>query len=85
MDLKSAHLEAFERYHVSVMETLADQLAIAIENARLYQQINQHVQELTSLNEIGQAVTSTLDLQETLTLITATPFGWWGRRGPVAL
>ena len=70
LDLQSTQLEAFDNYHVSALETLADQLAIAIENARLYDEINRHLQELQSLNEIGQAITSTLDLQETLTLIT---------------
>lgn len=70
LDLQSSELEAFDKYHVAALETLADQLAIAIENARLYDAINQHLNELKSLNEIGQAVTSTLDLQEILTLIT---------------
>jgi signal transduction histidine kinase len=71
LDIQSTQLEAFDKYHVAALETLADQLAIAIENARLYDQINQHIQELKTLNEIGRAITSTLDLQETLTLITS--------------
>lgn len=70
LDLQSTTLEAFQQYHVAALETLADQLAIAIENARLYDAIQWHVQELKTLNEIGQALTSSLDLQETLTLIT---------------
>lgn len=70
LDLQSTQLEAFDKYHVAALETLADQLAIAIENARLYDTINQHINELKSLNEIGQAVTSTLDLRKTLTLVT---------------
>lgn len=70
LNLQSTQLEAFDKYHVSAMETLADQLAIAIENAQLYDAINQRVKELKSLNEIGQAITSTLDLRKTLTLIT---------------
>ncbi len=70
LDLQSAQIEAFDKFHVSALETLADQLAIAIENARLYDEINQHVKELKSLNEIGQAITSVLDLQKTLTLVT---------------
>jgi signal transduction histidine kinase len=70
LDLQSVQLEAFDKYHVAALETLADQLAIAIENARLYDEINQRVQTLKSLNEIGQAITSTLDLRKTLTLIT---------------
>lgn len=70
LDLQSVQLEAFDKFHVAALETLADQLAIAIENARLYDEINRHVTELKSLNEIGQAITSTLDLKETLTLVT---------------
>jgi signal transduction histidine kinase len=70
LNLQSTQLEAFDRYHVAAMETLADQLAIAVENARLYDEINQHLKELKSLNEIGQAITSTLELRKTLTLIT---------------
>ncbi len=70
LNLQSVQLEAFDKFHVAALETLADQLAIAIENARLYDEINQHVKELKSLNEIGQAVTSTLDLEKTLTLVT---------------
>lgn len=70
LDIQSTQLEAFDKYHVSALETLADQLAIAIENARLYDEINQRLKELQSLNDIGQAITSTLDLQRTLTLIT---------------
>lgn len=66
----STQIDAFEGYHISALETLADQLAIAIENARLYDAINQRVAELKSLNQIGQAITATLDLQKTLTLIT---------------
>ncbi|HXV42452.1 MAG TPA: GAF domain-containing protein [Anaerolineae bacterium] len=70
LDIQSTQLEAFDKYHVSALETLADQLAIAIENARLYDEINPRLKELKSLNELGQAITSTLDLQKTLTLIT---------------
>ncbi len=70
LDLRSTRLGAFDRHHVSALEMLVDQLAIAIENARLYDEINRRVQELKSLNEIGQAVNSTLNLEKTLTLIT---------------
>lgn len=70
LDLRSDEIDTFSRQDVTTMELLADQLSIAIENARLYGEIRQGVEELTTLNKISQAVTSTLDLQETLTLIT---------------
>jgi len=70
LELQSREIEAFGPHDVSTMETLADQLSIAIENARLYDEIRQRVDELATLNQIIQAITSTLDLQETLTIIT---------------
>jgi signal transduction histidine kinase len=70
LDLRSSEIDAFSRQDLTTMELLADQLSIAIENARLYGEIRQRIEELTTLNKISQAVTSTLDLQETLTLIT---------------
>ncbi|MBN1217765.1 MAG: GAF domain-containing protein [Anaerolineae bacterium] len=70
LDLQSIQLDAFDKNHVSALDTLADQLAIAIENARLYDEINQHIRELKSLYDIGQAITSSLDLKTTLKLVT---------------
>lgn len=52
------------------LTAFASQAAIAFENARLYEEVNKRVDELTSLYEISQAVTSTLNLEETLTIIT---------------
>ena len=37
LDIQSPYLNAFDANDVMVMETLADQIAVAIENARLYQ------------------------------------------------
>ena len=70
LDLRNDEIDVFSRQDVTTMELLADQLSIAIENARLYGEIRQRVEELTTLNKISQAVASTLDIQETLTLIT---------------
>ncbi|MBK8902301.1 MAG: response regulator [Anaerolineaceae bacterium] len=52
------------------LKDFAIQAAIAFENANLYQQLQQRVAELTTLSRISQAITSTLDLTETLTIIT---------------
>jgi signal transduction histidine kinase len=70
LDLQSDEVDAFRPQDVAAMEILADQLSIAIENARLYDEIRQRVDELTALNKISQAITSSLDLRETLTIIT---------------
>jgi signal transduction histidine kinase len=70
IDLQSRQSDAFLSHLVSALETMTDQLAVAIENARLYDEVCDKVNELLSLNHISQAVTSSLDLTQTLTLVT---------------
>ncbi|MCB0208829.1 MAG: GAF domain-containing protein [Anaerolineae bacterium] len=53
-----------------MLQTMADQLAIAIYNADLYQRTEQDKQQLAALREIDLAIISTeLDLDQTLELI----------------
>jgi GAF domain-containing protein len=68
-----ARLEArpFSQREIALVETFADQAVIAIENARLFQELQDRVGELQALGEVGQAVSSTLDLQQVLTTIIA--------------
>jgi GAF domain-containing protein/CheY-like chemotaxis protein len=68
----------FTENHVALMETFADQAAIAIENARLLTELQartgeltRSVQELRALGEVGQALSSTLDLETVLRTIVA--------------
>src|SRR5205823_4273563 len=61
----------FTEKQVELLETFADQAAIAIENARLFQELQDRVGELQALGEVGQAVSSSLDLTEVLTTIVA--------------
>ena len=56
---------------IALLETFADQAAIAIENARLFEELQNRVEELQALGEVGRAVASSLDLQEVLTTIVA--------------
>src|SRR5215207_3483683 len=56
---------------VALLETFADQAVIAIENTRLFQELQDRVGELQALGEVGQAVSSSLDLQEVLTTIVS--------------
>ncbi len=50
-------------------DLLARAIRYAIERKRAKEKIQRHNRELTALNEIAQTINSTLDLQETLTLI----------------
>jgi signal transduction histidine kinase len=63
---------------IKLMETFADQAVIAIENARLFQELQERTEDLTrsidrltALFEVGQAVGSTLDLDRVLQTVVA--------------
>jgi signal transduction histidine kinase len=71
-------VEPFTPKNVELVTTFADQAGIAIENARLIQELQartgdlaRSVEELRALGEVGQAVSSTLDLETVLdTVVT---------------
>src|SRR5262249_16750176 len=67
---------AFADSHLELLKTFADQAVIAIENVRLFtelqartHELTRSVGQLTALGEVGRAVSSTLDLQTVLTTI----------------
>ncbi len=57
---------AFAQDDLSRLAALADYAVIAIENARLYEGARQRAEELGTINEIAQTVTSSLDLDEVI-------------------
>ena len=64
----------FTPAQIKLLETFADQAVIAIENVRLFKELEERtnelirsVGELRALGEVGQAVSSTLDLETVLT------------------
>jgi len=61
----------FTDKQVTLVETFANQAALAIENVRLFHELKRSVEELRALGEVGQAVSSTLDLETVLRTIVA--------------
>jgi two-component system, NtrC family, sensor kinase len=66
----------FADTQIQLLMTFADQAVIAIENARLFEEVqnrtrelSQSVEELRALGDVSQAVNSTLDLETVLTTI----------------
>ncbi len=59
------------REEIGVLEIFANQAAIAIENARLYERTKSRARQLMTLNEVSRSITSTLDLPAVLRLIMA--------------
>jgi signal transduction histidine kinase len=74
--VRRSEVRPFTDKQVSLLKTFADQAVIAIENVRLFQELEartrelaQSVGELKALGEVGQAVSSTLNLQTVLSTI----------------
>jgi PAS domain S-box-containing protein len=70
LDIEGQDPDQFSDNDRQLLQTLADQTAVAIENAQLHLEAQQRVEELSTMNMISQAVTSTLNLEETLTIVT---------------
>lgn len=66
MDDRKEHILPEELLSV---QFLVNQLAGAVENGRLYEEIRHYIAEVTTLNQISQSMTSTLDLHETLAIV----------------
>ncbi|MBN1991725.1 MAG: GAF domain-containing protein [Anaerolineae bacterium] len=64
LTVQSVKEAAFSQEDIAILQTMADQLAIAIENARLYQAEQQRNKELSGLHRISQTISSLTDIQE---------------------
>ena len=53
----------------ALLQTFADQAALALENARLYEQTERQLKRLEALREIEKSITSTLDLSTVLNVL----------------
>jgi two-component system NtrC family sensor kinase len=62
LDVQSNKLDGFDQDDLQLIQSIANQAAVAIENARLYQDSERKVKELSVLNQVAQAISSTLDL-----------------------
>jgi GAF domain-containing protein len=69
LDLNSDQPKAFDDDDLFVAQSLADQLALGLENARLYEAANQRVAELEAIRKASLSLTSSLELQEVLDAI----------------
>ncbi len=50
LDLQSVQRDSFDEDAIAILETMANQIAIAIENSRLYTQVQQRLQEFENIN-----------------------------------
>lgn len=66
LDIQSRHLDYFTREQQSILTLLASRLAVAIENARLFERVRAQAETLLLLNEVSRETSSILDVEELL-------------------
>jgi phosphoserine phosphatase RsbU/P len=66
LDIQSRHLDYFTKDQQNILSVLANRLAVAIENARLFQQVRAQAETLLVLNEVSREISSILDMEELL-------------------
>ena len=88
--VRRPEVRPFSEKQIALLKTFADQAVIAIENVRLFQELQartrelgRSVEELKALGEVGQAVSSTLDLQTVLSTIVSRAVQLSGTNGGV--
>ncbi|MBI5353068.1 MAG: GAF domain-containing protein [Chloroflexi bacterium] len=66
LTVQSTEEAAFHDEDIAALQTLADQLAIAIQNSNLHRQAERRSRLLKAANRVGKEVTSILELEELL-------------------
>lgn len=66
LTVQSTQEAAFHEEDIAALQTMADQLAVAIQNANLHRQSERRSRLLKAANRVGREVTSILDLDQLL-------------------
>nr|WP_290665478.1 GAF domain-containing protein [Ardenticatena sp.] len=79
LDLQDARLNAFDESDMLLLQTLTNQLSVAIENAQLFRKVQQHAEQVTRLLDIIQHLRRQPDLPTLFEQICRTvseTLGW---------
>jgi signal transduction histidine kinase len=66
LDVQSKDLDAFDESDVVVLQSVANQAAVAIENARLYETEQRRAEQFRVISKVGSHITSILDVDDLL-------------------
>jgi K+-sensing histidine kinase KdpD len=69
MNVQSVASRAFDKEQIEFLQTIANQLAGIIEKGRLQREAERKLREMSALFEVSNVLTSTLELNEVLSLI----------------
>jgi GAF domain-containing protein len=81
LSVQSYRLNAYDQDTVQLVSNVANQVAIAIQNARLFNESRQRSAELTTLNQIISSATQTLDLRTLLDTVLKQTLEFFGFDG----
>ena len=65
-----SHERRLERVQIEALRACAATVAVAVETARLYEDVTQRARQLETVTEIGRVIAASIDLDQTLTLVS---------------
>jgi GAF domain-containing protein/HAMP domain-containing protein len=71
LDVQSDRLNAFDGSDLAVLQSLANQAAVAIENARLFEAEQRRAEQFRVMGEVGRHITTIMDVGEMLNQIAS--------------
>ena len=85
LDLQSPEVDAFREVNLAFLQALTDQVAIALENARLFEETRRHMNEMSILAQVALVGAAGRPYDETIARSTdalsrlwpASPSGFW--------
>lgn len=70
----------FTQEHLEVVQAFANQVAVALQNARLFDEAHQQVRQLEALTEVARSLNEALNLDDILNLVLDAVFDLSGHR-----
>lgn len=71
LDIQSTQPEAFDEEAQAILRSLADQIAVTLENAQLFQEIQERVAELTTVNLVSQTISRAETMEDVYGVVSS--------------
>ena len=69
LDVQSSQLNAFDEVDATMMQAMADQVGVALHNAKLYQEQQRRADQLRTVNEVSKKIAAILSPDELLPFV----------------